>query len=290
MPVKHLFVVGAGRMGAGIAQLAAQRGIQVTLMDVTEDLVRAGVERTAKSLQGRVDKGKLTAEDREAALSRISATTRLSDASPCDFALEAIVEDIGVKKKVFGELEEAVADGAVLASNTTALSISEIAASTRCPERVIGMHFFNPPVVMKLVEIIPGMATSSRTVETTRELAADLGKDPVVTNFESPAGIVSRVLSGLLNEAVLVYEAGVASAEDVDKAMKLGTNMPMGPLALLDLIGLDVHMAKMETLHRELGDARYRTPYLVRKMVKAGHLGVKSGKGFYDYPGSAGGP
>jgi 3-hydroxybutyryl-CoA dehydrogenase len=290
MPVKHLFVVGAGRMGAGIAQLAAQRGIQVTLMDVTEDLVRAGVERTAKSLQGRVDKGKLPAEEREAALSRISATTRLSDASPCEFVLEAIVEDIGVKRKVFGELDEAVADGAVLASNTTALSISEIAAGTRRPERIIGMHFFNPPVVMKLVEIIPGMATSSRTVEATRELAADLGKDPVVTNIESPAGIVSRVLSGLLNEAVLVYESGVASAEDVDKAMKLGTNMPMGPLALLDLIGLDVHMAKMETLHRELGDDRYRTPYLVRKMVKAGRLGVKSGKGFYDYPGSASGP
>mgnify|MGYP001461903362 CR=1 FL=1 len=147
------------------------------------------------------------------------------------------------------------------------------------------MHFMNPVPIMKLVEIIPGIATSSHTVEATRKLAADLGKDPVVTKIESPAGIVSRILSGLLNEAVLVYESGVASAEDVDKAMKLGTNMPMGPLALLDLIGLDVHMAKMETLHQEFGDTRYRTPYLIRKMVKAGHLGVKSGKGFYDYPG-----
>ena len=287
MPVKHLFVVGAGRMGAGIAQLAAQRGIQATLMDVTEDLVRAGADRIAQSLQGRVEKGKLQAEDREAALSRISTTTRLSDASPCDFVIEAAVEDIEVKRKVLAELDEAVPGDAVLASNTTALSISEIAAATRSPQRVIGMHFFNPPVVMKLVEITPGMATSSRTVEVTRDLAAGLGKDPVVTNIESPAGIVSRILSGLLNEAVLVFESGVACAEDVDKAIKLGTNMPMGPLALLDLIGLDVHMAKMETLYHELGDSRYRTPYLVRKMVKAGHLGVKSGKGFFDYPDSS---
>lgn len=283
MPVKHLFVVGAGQMGAGIAQLAAQHGVQATLMDVSEELARAGREHIAQSLQGRVDKGKISADDREKFLSRVHTADRLSAASECDFVIEAVVENIEVKKKVFAGLDEAVGGDAVMASNTTALSISEMAAATKHPDRMIGMHFFNPPVIMKLVEIIPGMATSPQTVETTRELAVSLGKDPVVTNIESPAGVVSRVLAGLINEAVLVLESGVASAEDIDKAMKLGTNMPMGPLALLDLIGLDVHMAKMETLYRELGDTRYRTPYLIRKMVKAGHLGVKAGKGFYDY-------
>lgn len=283
MTVRHLFVAGAGQMGAGIAQLAAQAGIQATLMDVNEKLARSGVARIAKSLQRRVDKGKMSGEEREGILSRIDVADRLSEAGPNDFVIEAVIEDIEIKKKVFADLDEIAHENTVLASNTTALSISEIASATKRPERVIGMHFFNPPVVMKLVEIIPGIATDSRVVDATRELAVTLGKDPVVTKIETPAGIVSRVLAGLLNEAVLVYESGVASAEDVDKAMKMGTNMPMGPLALLDLIGLDVHLAKMETLHRELGDSRYRTPYLIRKMVKAGHLGVKAGKGFYDY-------
>lgn len=283
MSVKHLFVVGAGQMGAGIAQLAAQHGIQTTLMDVSDDLAQAGKSRIARSLQGRVEKGKLSAEEREAVLARIAATDRVSAASACDFVVEAAVEEIGLKKKLFAELDGVVGGEAILASNTTALSISEMAAATRHPDRVIGMHFFNPPVIMKLVEILPGMATSPRTMEATREFAAALGKEPVVAKIESPAGIVSRVLASLLNEAVLVLEAGVGSAEDIDKAMKLGTNMPMGPLALLDLIGLDVHASKMETLYRELGDSRYRTPYLIRKMVKAGRLGVKTGKGFYDY-------
>lgn len=283
MTVRHLFVAGAGQMGAGIAQLAAQAGIQATLMDVNEKLARSGVARIAKSLQRRVDKRKMSGEEREGILSRIDVADRLSEAGPNDFVIEAVIEDIEIKKKVFADLDEIAHENTVLASNTTALSISEIASATKRPERVIGMHFFNPPVVMKLVEIIPGIATDSRVVDATRELAVTLGKDPVVTKIETPAGIVSRVLAGLLNEAVLVYESGVASAEDVDKAMKMGTNMPMGPLALLDLIGLDVHLAKMESLHRELGDSRYRTPYLIRKMVKAGHLGVKAGKGFYDY-------
>lgn len=283
MTVRHLFVAGAGQMGAGIAQLAAQAGIQATLMDVNEKLARSGVARIAKSLQRRVDKRKMSGEEREGILSRIDVADRLSEAGPNDFVIEAVIEDIEIKKKVFADLDEIAHENTVLASNTTALSISEIASATKRPERVIGMHFFNPPVVMKLVEIIPGIATDSRVVDATRELAVTLRKDPVVTKIETPAGIVSRVLAGLLNEAVLVYESGVASAEDVDKAMKMGTNMPMGPLALLDLIGLDVHLAKMETLHRELGDSRYRTPYLIRKMVKAGHLGVKAGKGFYDY-------
>ncbi len=270
-------------MGAGIAQLAAQAGIRATLMDVNEKLARSGVARMEESLQRRVDKGKMSGEEREGILSRIDVADRLSEAGPSDFVIEAVIEDIEIKKKVFADLDEVTHENAVLASNTTALSISEIASATKRPERVIGMHFFNPPVAMKLVEIIPGIATDSRVVDATRELAVTLGKAPVVTKIETPAGIVSRVLAGLLNEAVLVYESGVASVEDVDKAMKMGTNMPMGPLALLDLIGLDVHLAKMETLHRELGDSRYRTPYLVRKMVKAGHLGVKAGRGFYDY-------
>jgi 3-hydroxybutyryl-CoA dehydrogenase len=284
MSVKHLFVVGAGQMGAGIAQLAAQQEIQVTLMDVSKELAHAGKERVAKSLARRVEKGKMAPDEREKILGQISTAHELSTVSGCDFAIEAALEDIELKKRIFKELDENTDENAVLASNTTSLSISEIGAATDHPDRIIGMHFFNPPVVMKLVEIVPGMATSTRTIEATRDLAVALGKDPVVASIESPAGIVSRILAGLLNEAVLVLESGVASAEDIDKAMKMGTNMPMGPLALLDLIGLDVHMAKMETLYRELGDVRYRTPFLVRKMVKAGHLGAKTGKGFYDYP------
>jgi 3-hydroxybutyryl-CoA dehydrogenase len=284
MSVKHLFVVGAGQMGAGIAQLAAQQEIQVTLMDVSKELAHAGKERVAKSLARRVEKGKMAPDEREKILGQISTAHELSAVSGCDFAIEAALEDIELKKRIFKELDENTDENAVLASNTTSLSISEIGAATDHPDRIIGMHFFNPPVVMKLVEIVPGMATSTRTIEATRDLAVALGKDPVVASIESPAGIVSRILAGLLNEAVLVLESGVASAEDIDKAMKMGTNMPMGPLALLDLIGLDVHMAKMETLYRELGDVRYRTPFLVRKMVKAGHLGAKTGKGFYDYP------
>ena len=283
MSVKHLFVVGAGQMGAGIAQLAAQQGIQVTLMDVSKELAQAGKERVAKSLERRIEKGKMTPDERGKILGQISTAHELSAVSGCDFAIEAALEDIELKKRIFKELDGNAEDNAILASNTTSLSISEMGAATKRPDRVIGMHFFNPPVVMKLVEIVPGMATSNRTIEATRELALALGKDPVVASIESPAGIVSRILAGLLNEAVLVFESGVASAEDIDKAMKMGTNMPMGPLALLDLIGLDVHMAKMETLYRELGDSRYRTPFLVRKMVKAGHLGAKTGKGFYDY-------
>jgi 3-hydroxybutyryl-CoA dehydrogenase len=283
MSVKHLFVVGAGQMGAGIAQLAAQQEIRVTLMDVSKELAYAGKERVAKSLARRVDKGKMSPDERDKILGKISTAHELSAVSGCDFAIEAALEDIELKKRIFKDLDENAGDHAVLASNTTSLSISEIGAVTKHPDRIIGMHFFNPPVVMKLVEIVPGLATSIQTIEATRDLALALGKDPVVANLESPAGIVSRILAGLLNEAVLVLESGVASAEDIDKAMKMGTNMPMGPLALLDLIGLDVHMAKMETLYRELGDARYRTPFLVRKMVKAGHLGAKTGKGFYDH-------
>lgn len=283
MAVTNLFVVGAGQMGAGIGQLAAQAGIRTTLMDSSERLAQDGVKRIEQSLLKRIDKGKMDNEEKDAILSRIRVAKRIEEASSADFVIEAIVEDIEIKKKVFSDLDNFTNVNAILASNTTALSISEIASATKHHERVIGMHFFNPPVVMKLVEIIPGIGTKVGVVDSAREFALALGKDPVITKIETPGGIVSRVLSSLLNEAVLVYESGVASAEDVDKAMKMGTNMPMGPLALIDLIGLDVHMAKMETLYRELGGSRYRTPYLIRKMVKAGHLGVKTGKGFYDY-------
>ncbi len=270
-------------MGVGIVQLAAQAGLRAVLMDVSENLVQDGIKRIEQSLQGRVDKSKMDIKDKDVILSRIEVAGGIEEASSADFVIEAVVEDIDIKKEVFRELDKVTDVNVVLASNTTALSISEIAFATKHPERVIGMHFFNPPVVMKLVEIIPGIATKVEVIDSAREFSLAVGRDPIVTKIETPGGIVSRVLSGLLNEAVLVFESGVAAAEDIDKAMKMGTNMPMGPLALIDLIGLDIHMAKMEPLYRELGSSRYRAPYLIRKLVKAGHLGVKTGKGFYNY-------
>jgi len=283
MEFKKAMVVGAGTMGAGIAQIFAQGGIPVTLTDQSEDIVAKAVAGLEKRMARRVEQGKMSAGDKDEILSRISVGAGYGAASDADVVIEAVFEDMGLKKDILAALDEAAPERTIFASNTTSLSISEMAAATSRPDKVIGMHFFNPPVVMKLVEIMPGIGTAPETIEAVRGLAEALGKQPVQARFDSPAGIGSRVLAGSLNEAVEVFAQGLASAEDIDAALKMGCGFPMGPLELIDLIGVDIHLAKTETLYRELGDQRYRPNFLLKKMVRAGHLGRKSGRGFYTY-------
>ena len=283
MGMEKAMVVGAGTMGAGIAQLFAQNEIPVVLTDLSEEMVAKAISGLETRVARRVEQGKMSAEAKDAIFSRITPATGYAKAADVEVVVEAVFEDMDIKKEVLGALDEAAPERAIFASNTTSLSITEMAAATSRPEKVVGVHFFNPPLVMKLVEIMPGLGTSKETVEAARALAERLGKTPVMANFDSPAGIGSRVLAGMLNEAVEVYAGGLASAEDIDKAMKMGAGLPMGPLELIDLIGVDIHLAKTETLYRELGDTRYRPNFLLRKMVKAGHLGRKSGRGFFTY-------
>jgi len=270
-------------MGAGVGQLCAQQGYEVTVVDISDELIDKAQNKITAGLKRRIEKGKITQEDMDSVLSRMNWSTDLNLASDCDFAVEAISEDIEAKKEVFGKLDSICSPETILATNTTALSVSEIASATSRPDKVIGMHFFNPAVIMKLVEIIRGESTSEETIATAKKFAEDLGKIPVTTAKEAPAGIVSRVLAGLLNEAAVVYADGVASPEDIDEAMKLGAGLPMGPLALIDMIGLDIHLAKMETLYEKLKDERYKPPEIIKKMVAEGKLGKKAGEGFYKY-------
>jgi len=283
MDVKKPFVVGAGIMGSGIGQLCAQTGLDVTVIDISDEIIEKARNKVTKGLLGRFEKGKISREDMDAVLSRICWATDLELAGDSDFVIEAALENIELKKDIFRKLDAICPAETILASNTTALSVSEIAAATSRPDKIIGMHFFNPAVIMKLVEIIRGDQTADETVLSTKEFAEKLGKVPIVTFKEAPAGIVSRVLAGLLNEAAVVYSDGIASPQDIDEAMKLGAGLPMGPLALIDLIGLDIHLAKMETLYKKLDDERYKPPDIIRRMVAEGKLGKKSGEGFYKY-------
>lgn len=283
MEVRKPFVLGAGIMGAGIGQLCAQNGYDVDIVDTSDDVVQKAKSKIQKGLEKRIEKGKITEADMTSVLSRMHWSTEMEKAGESDFVIEAVFENIDLKKEIFSKFGEICSPETILASNTTALSITEIASTVPRPERIIGMHFFNPAVIMKLVEIIRGGQTSDETVERTKSFAEKLGKVPIATFKEAPAGIVSRVLAGLLNEAAMVYSDGIASPQDIDEAMKLGAGLPMGPLALIDMIGLDIHLAKMETLYAKLKDERYRPPAIITKMVHEGKLGKKAGEGFYKY-------
>ena len=283
MEIGKAMVVGAGTMGAGIAQVFAQNEIPVVLTDLNEGMVVKAIESLESQVAKRIEQGKISVEAKDIIFSRITPGTGYAKAEDADIVVEAVFEDMKIKKEVLSALDGTAPEHTIFASNTTSLSITEMAAATSRPEKVVGLHFFNPPLVMKLVEIMPGLGTSKETVEAACTLAERLGKTPVMANFDSPAGIGSRVLAGMLNEAVEVYAGGLASAEDIDKAIKMGAGLPMGPLELIDLIGVDIHLAKTETLYRELGDTRYRPNFLLRNMVKAGHLGRKSGRGFFIY-------
>ncbi len=283
MNIKKVLVIGAGTMGGGISQLCAQQGFDTVITDISQELSDNARSRIEQGLDRRVGLGKITEEDKNAVLSHIFTAGGLSSARDADIVIESILEDLYIKKKVFSELDEIARPDVILATNTTSLSISAMADATNRPEKVVQMHFFNPPVIMKLVEIMPGQKTSMETLEKAADFARQLGKDPVVCKNEAPAGIVSRVLGQMLNEATWLVASGVAEPADVDKAMKLGANHPMGPLQLIDMIGLDIHCAKMETLYNVLDDPRYKHPELLEKMIEAGSLGKKTGKGFYDY-------
>ena len=283
MEIKKPFVLGAGIMGAGIGQLCAQKGYEVFVTDVSEEIIGKAKEKVTRGLQRRIEKGKITQEDMDSVLSRMNWSTDLNIARESNFVIEAVFENPDLKKEIFKNLDSICSPETILATNTTALSVSEIASATQRPDKVIGMHFFNPAVIMKLVEIIRGDETSEETIETTKMFAESLGKVPIATFKEAPAGIVSRVLAGMLNEAATVFADGIAGAQDIDEAMKLGAGLPMGPLALIDMIGLDIHLAKMQTLYKKLKDERYKPPEIIKEMVAAGKLGKKTGEGFYKY-------
>ena len=280
--MEKIFVLGAGTMGAGIVQSFAQKGYEVIVRDIKDEFVERGLAGINKSLSKLVSKGKMTEESKEEILSRISGTTDMNLASDCDLVVEAAIENMKIKKEIFAELDRICKPETILASNTSSLSITEVASATSRPEKVIGMHFFNPAPVMKLVEIIRGMATSQETFEAVKELSLGIGKEPVEVK-EAPGFVVNRILIPMINEASFILEEGIASVEDIDTAMKFGANHPMGPLALGDLIGLDVCLAIMDVLYNETGDTKYRASSTLRKYVRAGWLGRKSGRGFYNY-------
>lgn len=280
--MEKIFVLGAGTMGSGIVQAFAQKGYEVIVRDIKDELVQSGIVRINNGLSKLVSKGKMTEETKEDILSRISGTTDMNLAADCDLVVEAAIENMKIKKEIFAELDKICKPETILASNTSSLSITEVASATNRPEKVIGMHFFNPAPVMKLVEIIRGMATSQETFDTVKELSLAIAKEPVEV-AEAPGFVVNRILIPMINEASFILQEGIASVEDIDTAMKYGANHPMGPLALGDLIGLDVCLAIMDVLYNETGDTKYRSSSILRKYVRAGWLGRKSGRGFYNY-------
>jgi 3-hydroxybutyryl-CoA dehydrogenase len=280
--ISTVAVIGAGTMGNGIAQTFAVHGFNVTLIDVSQEQLDRATATIEKSLSKFVEKEKISQDDKDATLARLSTGTELAAAKDAQLVVEAIVENAEVKKKVFAELDEITADGTLLASNTSSISITEIAAATSCPDKVIGMHFMNPVPLMKLVEVIRGLDTSDETRDAVFALCEALNKVPVEAN-DFPGFVANRILLPMINEAAFALMEGVAERDAIDTVMKLGMNHPMGPLTLADFIGIDVCLFILEVIHDGMGDPKYRPCPLFRKMVAAGHLGRKSGRGFYEY-------
>lgn len=282
MNIRKVLVVGAGQMGSGIAQVCAQGGYEVKLNDLKEEVVEKGLGAIRKNLFRQVEKGRMTSEQMDDILKNITCSTSLEDANDVDIVIEAAVENMEVKKNIFTQLDKIAPEKTILATNTSSLPITEIAAVTKHPEKVIGMHFMNPVPVMKLVEIIRGLATDDEVYQTVEAMAKSLNKVPVEVN-DFPGFVSNRILIPMINEAIYALYEGVASKEAIDEVMKLGMNHPMGPLTLADFIGLDTCLYIMETLHEGLGDDKYRPCPLLRKYVSAGWLGRKTGRGFYTY-------
>ncbi|HDH09813.1 MAG TPA: 3-hydroxybutyryl-CoA dehydrogenase [Chloroflexi bacterium] len=282
MEIKKIGVVGCGLMGSGIAEVCARSGYDVVVREVNDELLQKGLDRIRKSMAKGVQRGKLTQEEMDAALARIQGTTKMEDFAPCDLVIEAAVEKMEVKKQVFAELDAICPPHAILASNTSSLCITEMASATKRPDKVLGMHFFNPPPIMPLLELVRTILTSDETLQTAQEFGKSLGKTTVVAK-DTPGFIVNLLLVPYLLDAVRALENGVATKEDIDTAIKLGLHHPMGPLTLLDFIGLDTTLYIAEAMYEEFKDPRYAPPPLLRRMVLAGHLGRKSGRGFYEY-------
>jgi len=282
MSILTIGVIGAGQMGNGIAHVSAQAGLTVVMQDISEAFAAKGVANIDKNLQRGVDKGKLTAEEKAAILGRIRTTTALEDLADCDIVVEAATENWVIKKQIFETLDKVCKPGAILASNTSSISITKLAAVTKRPDVVIGMHFMNPVPVMQLIEVIRGLATSDTVYQAVMDLAVRLGKTPISCN-DFPGFVANRILMPMINEAIYTLFEGVATVESIDGIMKLGMNHPMGPLTLADFIGLDTCLAILNVLYDGLGDPKYRPCPLLIKYVDAGWLGKKSGRGFYDY-------
>ena len=280
--MKKVVVIGGGTMGLDIAQVFARKGFDVVVRDIKDEIIQASEARLNKGLDKLVAKGKMDEAGKQAILDKMSFTTDLNAAADADLVVEAAIENLEIKKSIFAELDAICKPETILASNTSSISITAIAAATKRPDRFIGMHFFNPATVMKLVEVIRGANTSDETYKAIYDLSMEIGKEPVEVN-EAPGFVVNKILIPMINEACDLLYTGVATAEGIDTAMKLGANHPMGPLALGDLVGLDVCLAIMDTLYNETHDPKYRASLLLRKMVRAGKLGRKTGIGFYDY-------
>lgn len=283
MKIQTIGVVGAGSMGSGIANLAALNGFQVILRDIEERFLDNALHRMDQFMSKSVERGKMTEEQKQEALGRISTTTNLEEFSAADVVIEAVIEDLDLKKEVFKELDRIVREDVILATNTSSMSITEIASATNRPERVAGMHFFNPAQLMRLVEVVRGYKTSDETVEELKELSRKLSKTPVEVKKDSPGFIVNRIMVPQFIEAIKLLEEGVASAEDIDQAVTLGLNYPMGPFTLQDFAGVDIGYHVMEYFKNEFNNDQYAPPLLLKQLVRSGRLGKKTGAGFYEY-------
>ncbi len=283
MNIKTVGVVGAGSMGGGIANLAAINGYNVILRDISDEFLQRAVNNMDKFMSKSVERGKMTSEQKTEALARIQTTTNLEDMKDADIVIEAVIEDLDLKKEVFSQLDEIVREGVILATNTSSMSITLIAEATKRPERVAGMHFFNPAQIMKLVEVVRGYKTTDETVAELKEFSLSLKKEPIEVKKDVPGFIVNRIMTPQFIEAIKLLEEGVATAEDIDKAVTLGLNYPMGPFTLQDYAGVDIGYYVMEYFAKEFNDNKWAPPLLLKQLVRAGRLGKKTGAGFYDY-------